>query len=449
MDEFSEFYCAGWVLDRGASPYLYEPLRTCEHRFNIRQSFRGKLFATLPAVAIPAPQPPYDFAPFMALANARFSTGRAIDALAIVAAVALCAIALAALGVPLALAAAVFVLSAGYVELNTAQIVPFALLALVLAGLTLARGRDGLAGVCAALTAIEPTMGLPVILATFCFARRARPSLAVTLFGLLGLACAVAGPKGVVDYLTTVLPAHAQSELHFPYQYSLTYAIAALGAPSQVARLAGLASYAVLVATALVIAPRASARLQGRELIVFVPALCSVIGGSFLHQEELCFAIPAVTLLAWRTTGAQRTICAVALAILAVPWIPVWGAKQLLLPSLFIVATILAQLRVPLRAALLAFCAIAAVIYCFELSPPHLSTPSSMPAIYGANDLVSREWRDYTERRASNDPLWYAIKLPVWGALLAALVVAARRARRDDQPKAASAALTPSISRRN
>lgn len=430
MDEFPDFYCAGLALDRGANPYAYEPLHACEHEFNNRQTFRGKLFAGNPAVAVPAPQPPYDFVPFMALANANFSLARAIDASAIVLAVALCALTLAAMGIPLALSGAVFVLSTAYVELNTAQIVPFALLALILCGLALERGRERFAGLLAALTVIEPTLGFPVVAATFLFVPRARWSLAAAVVGLLALACAIAGPKGVIEYVTAVLPAHSQSELFFPFQYSLTYALAALGLSPQAASIAGVASYLLLLVIALVIAPRASAQLQRRALIVFLPPLCCVIGGAFLHQEELCFAIPAVTLLAWATTGARRTVLAVALCVLAVPWITVWGAKQLLLASLFVCATILAQLRVEFRASIVSFCAIAAAIYCFELAPPKLPVPSAMPAIYAANELVSLEWRDYTKQRSTHDPLWFAIKVPTWGALLAALAIAASISRR-------------------
>jgi hypothetical protein len=430
MDEFADFYCAGLAFDRGASPYTYEPLHACEHQFNTGQSNRGKLFAANPGVAVPAPQPPYDFAPFMALARANFSFARAIDAMAILLAVALSAIALTAIGIPLALSVAVFVLSTGYAELNTAQIVPFALLALVLCGLALERGRDRLAGVLAALTAIEPIVGLPVVVAIFLFVPRARLALAAALAGLLALACAIAGPKGFFEYLASVLPAHSQSELVFPFQYSLTSALATLGVTSMAARVAGIASYVLLLAAALVIAPRTSAQLQRRALIVFVPALCCVIGGSFLHQEELCFAIPAVTLLAWETSGRQRTIATVALCLLAVPWIAGWGAKQLFLACLLVVATILAQVRLELRASLITLCAIAAAIYAFELAPPKLPAPSGMPNVYAASQLVSLEWRDYTALRSTHDPLWFAIKLPTWGALLASLAIAASISRR-------------------
>ncbi|HXO17760.1 MAG TPA: hypothetical protein VN909_06280, partial [Candidatus Dormibacteraeota bacterium] len=106
MDDFPDFYCAGWALNAKASPYLYEPLRACEHRVNTGDTFRGKLFAGNPGIAIPAPLPGYDFLPFMALARLPAGQARALDAAAILASVLLCALALAGLGIPLEVAAA-------------------------------------------------------------------------------------------------------------------------------------------------------------------------------------------------------------------------------------------------------------------------------------------------------------------------------------------------------
>ena len=135
------------------NPYTYEPLHTCEHRVNAGDTFRGRLFASNPGVAVPAPQPPYDFVALHAAGTPAVRRARVVDALAIVASVALCAAALAALGVPLELAAAAFAALDGLRRAQTGQIVPFALLALVLCGLALApatrcarrnaRGPDG------------------------------------------------------------------------------------------------------------------------------------------------------------------------------------------------------------------------------------------------------------------------------------------------------------------
>jgi glycosyl transferase family 87 len=425
MDDFPDFYCAGWVLDHRANPYLYEPLHTCEHRVNVGNSFRDRLFERNSAIAVPAPQPPFDFAPFMLFGQLPFGAARIIDAVAIVLAVMLVAVALAALGIPLSLSAAALALSTVYAELNTGQIVPFAMLALVLCGVALARGKDGLAGICAIITAVEPTVGLPVALAILIFVPRARGSLLATGLVLAVLSLAISGPHELASYLIAVLPAHAASELHFPFQYSLTYAAMVMGLPAPLAQIAGDASYALLLVAGLVLARRSADALSRRELLVFVPALCAVIAGPFLHQEELCFALPALLVFAVAARGRARLVAAFALCLLAIPWIAVWGAKQLFLPSIFVSAAILLALRIDLRTALAFLLVVAGSIYAFELHPPHLPVPPpGTLRVYAANDLVQAEWRDYTEARATSDPLWLAIKLPAWLALLAGLALA-------------------------
>jgi Glycosyltransferase family 87 len=429
MDDFPDFYCAGWTLDAKANPYTYEPLRTCEHRVNTADTFRGRLFRSDPAIAIPAPLPAYDFLPFMALARLPLGEARALDAAAIVAVVVLGAIGLAGLGVPIAVAAASLLLSTAYVELNTGQIVPFALLALILCGLTLARGAERLAGILAVLTATEPVVGLPVSLAMLCYIPRARWPVVATaaLFGCIALV--TVGPSALLDYVTRVVPAQAASEIHFPFQFSLTYALARAGVPAAPARLAGSLSYLVLLAFGLWLAPRAALALRRRELLVFIPAFCCAIAGPYLHQEELCLALPALLVVALASTGSTRTIFAVALCIVSIPWIQVWGIKQLFLSAIFCCALILWRLRIPRWPAIAAFCAIAAAIYAFELRPPHLPVPSAaVEQSYAATALVQDEWAVFAEQRSTSDPLWFAIKVPTWAALLAALTVLSRLA---------------------
>lgn len=428
MDDFPDFFCAGDALDNGASPYTYEPLHACEHRVNAGSTFRGRVFAANPSLAVPAPQPAYDFVAFMALARLPFPLARVIDATAILVAVALCAAALAGLGVPLSLAAAALLLSTAYAGLNTGQIVPFSLAALALCGLALSRGRDSLAGALAVATAIEPTVGLPVALATLLFVPRARLALAITAAAFLAAALRLLGPNGLYAYFSGVLPAHAASELSFPFQYSLTYLATYAGLGSAEARAAGTLSYVLLLALGLWLAPRMQRAFVRRELLVFIPGLCAVIAGPFLHQEELSFALPALLVMAVATRGAPRAVLAAALCALSIPWIAVWGMKQLFLASLFVCAVILVTLRIGRWAAVGIFCATALTIYAFELNPPHLPTPVAITRQYSPAEFAEAAWRDYTAARASDDPLWILIKLPAWAALVATLAVAVRRA---------------------
>lgn len=445
MDDFADFYCAGAALDAGANPYTYEPLHSCEHRANVGDTFRARLFAGNPSVAAPAPQPAFDFLPFMALAKLPFSQARIVGALAILLAVALCVVALAALGIPWPISAAALALSTAFTELNTGQIVPFALLALVTCGLCVARNRYALAGIFAALTAIEPTAGVPVILATILFVPRARVALVASVLLLAACALVLIGPAAAIAYLTTVLPAHAASELHFPYQYSATYVAASLGAGPATAALVGAISYLALLVIGLALAPRASARLQRRELLVFVPALCAVVGGAFLHQEELCFALPALLVYTSVARGKPQIAAAIALCALSIPWILVWGEKQLFLASLFVCAVILLQLRLDGRVTLATLAAFALLIYLFELRPPHLPVPATALHSYPPNALVQNAWRHYAEGRSTKNVLWLAIKVPTWLALLAGLAVLGLSSF--SQPKSRLPRRTPAGSR--
>jgi hypothetical protein len=425
MDDFADFYCAGVALNAGASPYTYEPLRTCEHIVNTGASFRGRLFAANRGIAIPAPQPPFDFVPFRALAGLNVQQARLIDAVAILLAVVLCAAALARLGVPFDVGLAALALSTGYVELNTGQIVPFALLALVLCGLALALKRDVAAGVAAVLTAIEPTLGVPVVAAALLFAPRARIAILVTAVVFAIVSVGQLGLHGAAAYLVRVLPAHAASEIHFPYQYSLTYVLAYFALPAAIAQPAGELSYFALLGIGLWLGARAARALRRRELLVFLPAVCAVTGGAFVHQEELCFALPAALILAVSSRGRLKAFAAAAVCVLSVPWIAVWGVKQLFAASLFLCALILVRLRIDLRVALITLACIAATVYAFELRPPHLPVPlQPAQTVYAPGEIAEQAWRDYTEQRSTRDFLWFAIKLPTWLALLGLLTIA-------------------------
>lgn len=428
MDDFPDFYCGGWVLDRHADPYRYEPLRTCEHHFQAPGTYRSTLFASDPAIAIPAPQPPYDFLAFIGISRLPFDAARIVDAIGIVTAVAFCAIGLWMLGAPPLLAVAVFALSAGFVELNTGQIVPFGLAAIVWCGVALARGRDQIAGLLAAASLIEPTAGLLVLVATACFVPRARPVLCAGVIALAALSFALFGANGIGEYVARVLPAHGMSELRFPFQYSWTYAATWLGAPPGVARIVGTLSYLVAAIVTIVIAPRAADAMRRRELVVFLPALGAVVAGPFLHQEELCFAIPALTVLAARATP-PRWIFAAALCVLAIPWIALWGARPLFILAILGCIVIVTSIGLRMRPAILIVTAIAVALYALQLHPPHLPMPLPLGRTYPPTALVQTEWRDYAALRASSDPLWFFVKLPVWVALIAVIGLVARRVR--------------------
>jgi hypothetical protein len=145
---------------------------------------------------------------------------------------------------------------------------------------------------------------------------------------------------------------------------------------------------------------------------------------------DLAFAIPAALVLATTLKGGSRNIAAVALAVLAVPWIPAWTTKKLFLASLFVVAVILLRLRLKAPVAIVTFTAIAVTIYLFELAPPPPLAATS--ALFPPGALVQQAWQEYVARLGAATPLWTAIKMPTWialGALIAAALGALRSRR--------------------
>ncbi len=420
MYDFQDFYCAGTVVAGGGNPYRYEPLHTCEQRVERDTA----LYAAHPALVIPAPQPPYDFVPFAALARLDFDRARTLYALAIVVVLALSVLALARSGIPIDVAAIALVLPVGYLELDSGQIVPFAFLFLCACGAALVMHRDMLAGIFASLALIEPHLGLPVALGAFFFVPRARIALLATCTLLAAIGVATVGFPIVVEYLTRVLPAQAASELAFPYQYSLTYALDLFGASPTMAQIAGEGSFVVLLAAGLWIAPRLAAKLERRELLVFFPAACAVMAGPYLHMVALCFAIPAALVFATRLSGSLRDVSAVIACTLMIPWIMVWAIKKLFLASIFLAVLLLVRLQVTPWFAVAFVTAATALIYAFELRSPDLPATSTAAVHFGNTELAQTEWRAFTDQLRTRDFRWFAIKLPTWGALTALLAVA-------------------------
>jgi hypothetical protein len=417
--DFADFYCAGEALNARADPYRYEPLRTCEHRVNL-----GTAFQRDPRRVVPAPLPPYDFPPFMLVARAGFPVARAIDAAAILAAVVAAIWALSLCGVPLELAAFALVMPAGYVLLNAGQVVPFAFLALALCGAALARRRERAAGILAALTLIEPHLGLPVCAAMLLWLPRTRPALLATSLLLAAVAVLTTGIPEIAEYVLRVLPAQAAAETGYVYQYSLTYLLRVLGAPPSAALGVGDLGYVAALVLGVWLGRRSARNLRRPELLAFVPAACSVIGGPYVHMVDLAFAIPAALVLATSLEGRAKNVAAVALCLLAVPWIPVWITKKLFLASLFVVAVILARLRVGAPVAIATFASIAATIYLFELFPPAALVAAT--GTFGGGELAQRAWADSVARLGGASPAWIAVKVPTWLALAGVLAASFR-----------------------
>lgn len=416
--DFQDFYCAGTALNERADPYRFEPLHRCEHAVNTTPAYRKD-----PNRVVPAPVPPYDLPPFALAARLDFGAARTLMAIAIVAAFLLAVVGLALAGVPLDIAALAFAFPAGYLLLDAGQIVPFSLAVLVWCGVALRRGNDTLAGILGSLTLIEPHLGLPVVAALLVAVPRSRAAVIVTALCLGIVAELTAGHATLLEYLARVLPAQANAETTYLYQYSLTYVLTSAHVPARMALALGDLSYVVSAVLGIVWGRRLAAELGERPLLVFIPAATILLGGSYLHMIDLAMAVPAAALLAVSLPPRTRSVAAVALVLLSVPWIAVWITKKLFLATLFVVAVLSARLLGGVAAFAL-FCTVAIVIYGFELRPPAgfvAMTPPIAP-----DDLAQTAWRAYAEQLRSDAWAWLAIKVPTWCALIGVFAVAAR-----------------------
>ena len=409
--DFADFYCAGEALDRGFDPYRYEPLHGCEHAVNQSTAYR-----TDRARTIPAPLPPYDFPPLMFLARLSYASARIVDACAIVAAVAVAVVLLAMLEIPLDVAAAALAFPAGYVLLAAGQVVPFALIALVGCGVAFRRGRHVLAGVLAAATLIEPHLGLPVLIATLVWRPQSRIAALVCAVGLLCVGVAIAGPAALVEYVARVLPAQAAAERSYVYQYSLTYLLATLGIPQMWALLLGDLSYAAMLAIGAWASGRVATALRRPEMIAFVPAACGVIGGPYVHMVDLAVAVPAALVLAVALPARANVAATIALALLAIPWIPAWITKKLFLAVLCIATFLFWRLRVATAIWVTAVATMALGLYVLELSPP-AALAGQTSGRFAASDLAQSAWAAYVAQLGHPSPLWLVVKIPTWIAL--------------------------------
>jgi len=332
--DYRAFACAGRIAGTAADPYRAEPLRACEHRSGLLAGRRD-----LARLAVPAPLPGYALAPFALLGRLPDAAGAALwvllsllgAALAIrsltVLAGARVRIVWAALALPLAVA------------LVLGQLVPLALGALCFAALAVERGRFALAAAAVWIAMIEPHVALPALLALAIFVPRARLGLGIGAIVALVLSLALLGAGKNLEYLTTVLPAHAASELANEEQYSLAYLLHRLGAPDLLAlRLADLWYLAALVC-GLTVAQRLVARGAPRSLYVLIPVAFAVIGGPFVHIHQMVFVLPALIVVAARVAPRARAL-SLAIVLLAVPW----GAFGLLVVATPLVAVVIGLL---------------------------------------------------------------------------------------------------------
>jgi hypothetical protein len=316
LRDFNAFYCAGAALGQGADPYLAEPLGSCE-----RLAQPAPLGTGRPALAVPAPLPPYVLLLFALLAHLPYPTAALIWCAVLLAAVVLAVAAMRrATGLPLAAVAAGFVLGDGYASISLGQLAPLAVAGLALAAMFANERRDAAAAWAAAGAMIEPHIGLPGCLALFVWKSGARLPLALAALLVVGFSLWLTGPAAALEYARSVVPAHAISELANEKQFSLSYLAHRLGAGDELALRLGTLSYLAAVALGCTIAGPLAQRLRAPGLVPALPSALALVGGPFLHIAQMPAALPCALLLSARVPQLRRSLAAV-LVLLAIPWV--------------------------------------------------------------------------------------------------------------------------------
>jgi Glycosyltransferase family 87 len=420
------YYCAALAQRHHENPYFARSLHECE------RNARAPYYRPPPNVTVPAPYPPYVLALLYPLTLLPFGAAVVAWWLLLGIALALAAYALARVAQqPLLVAWAAIALSAGLMSLSPGNMMPLALALLVVAALFAARERFIVAAAATTLAMIEPHIALPAAIALFVAIPSIRFPLAIGGALLASLSVASGGVTQTISYFTAVLPAHALAEVSRDNQYSLSSVLTSLGVPDASAALLGGVSYLVMTSLGVLVALRLARRYADPAMVVLVPPAFALLGGSFVHTNEIAAAVPACLLLFTRAQAYRSCIFA-ALVLLAVPWMAATSATLFLAPA-FPVAYLTYVLgrrdrTMALAAAVASFAAILALFELASTPGGHAVTAYLRPAIDPR--LAEASWRTFVLGDVTNRSIMWLLRLPTWAGLVALIASAALLARK-------------------
>jgi hypothetical protein len=426
---FRSFYCAGKTATKGDDPYRVEPLRTCEHAIAPVQFQHNEVE--------PAPLPGYALALFSALsalspraAALLFGIGLALATIAVSALLAsltgLSPTGILLCFVPLAL------LNVAYGELP-----PLPLLAIVGCGYGIATKKWIVAGTSAALSLLEPHVGVAVVLSTFLFVPKARAALMISVACLVAISIATLGIGKNIEYLVSALPSQAYSELVANDQFSLSHALSAAGVSPPYALRAGSLSYVAMLVIGIVLGRRVSDLQGAPEQIAFMPALAVLLGGLFMHDIEMIFALPAMLSLAAHSVERRAWLLWLAFAIVAVVWTQHLGRALTAVNLLPILAAAFAFGHGSFSQRAFRATAMAAIIFgalmLFDRmhSLPNVVATGAFEVPVTA--IAGEDWGAYLRATpALSDGDWrtFLPKIPIWTGIILTITTAAATSRK-------------------
>jgi len=427
VGDFRAFYCAARVASKGANPYRTQPLGACENSIGPKLFFRKN-----PGVTIPAPLPGYAIAALVPIARLPFAAAAIGWVLLLLLAWVAGVMALARFaGTNWETALAVLALSLGTLSLPFGEIVPLAVGCTCVAGFAAWRGRWLWAAIFAAGAMVEPHLGLPVCLALAIWAPATRLPLLLCGMVLASASLVLLGPAVNVEYFTSVLPAHALSELTRDTQYSVSALLAAAGLGPGMAIRAGALWYAAMVATGIVVGGRLAQRTGNAAWIVCIPPAFAVFGGTFIHITQIAAAAPAALLLATQMRSPYRGLAAIALLALVVPW--GWVVSPALIVAPLVPVAFLAwtlwegNARIALIAACVAAVMVFGLQHLYTIATPHFGAHAQALAIDPR--LPEASWGAYSRRSSGGSLAAWAVRLPTWCALALLVGLFVREAR--------------------
>ena len=414
MIDFRAYYCASLAQRQGRDPYFTASVHECE------SDTPAPYYRAPKNVTVPAPYPPYALVFFAPLTFLPFAAAAILWWIALALSLLLAAYVLARIArQPMLVAWGALVLSLGLSSFWSGNVMPFAFAAIIVGALAVRHGRFAIAVPALAIAMVEPQVALPAALGLFVACSRARVALVVAAAVLGIISVASSGVAQSLSYLTAVAPAHALSEVSRDNQYSLSTVLAALRVPDVSAALAGSISYVLVSAIGVLLALRLARRFGDPSLSVLVPAAFSVLGGTFVHTEEIAVAIPACLLL-FGKTRALRPWLFIALILLVVPWMLATSAAMFLAP-LFPVAYIAYSLSrgdriATLGTALASTAMIAGLFALYALPAGH---PAAHVHFYPPIDprLAESSWRQFVLPNVTNRPVMWLLRLPTWAGL--------------------------------
>jgi hypothetical protein len=430
--DFRAFYCAARVASQGADPYLNQPLHSCEVSIGPRDFYEKN-----PGVTVPAPLPGYAIAFIVPFSLLPFGFAATLWILLLFLAWYVCIATIARFaGAGWQIVVAITTLSLAVKSIPFGEVVPLAIAGICASAYFAWRQRWDVAAIAAAVTMIEPHLGLPVCVALAIWAPSSRRSLAIC-FAILGLLSIVTvGLPANLEYFTSVLPAHALSEVSRDTQYSLTAVLASLGISDAIAIRAGMLWYAAMIAAGVAVAGTLARKSQNQAFLACVPPAFAVFGGTFIHDTQLVAAMPAIVLTIPLLKGMPRNIAVAALLLMSGPWSMSLSPLAAVAPAFPIGYLAWTYWQENVRITALAAVSTGLIVLgLFAMSQTlparHVTTAPAMAPI--DSRLAEASWSTFTQKSSSHSLASWAARLPTWSGLLLVLVILSSEASRARQ----------------